>query len=1075
YTVTLSNAAQTDAVVTVNVGGTDYTVNIAAGATSGTVDVPNTNGEDPYIDASKLTGTVTGLTGGNFEAVDYSSATATATIFDLPVTSRDVWVKDNADSMPGNDHLVAILRVPEGTEIVGDPSAPSGEFLIEDGMLYYRQTSTYDHHTAGGVPETELAGSVDVTLRDPSGREGTYTVLVNIEDDIPTLILGGMHSQFLSDKSSAFDIPSPVQLLSTGTILASSGADGFAGRAVSFDVNDGDTISVSIDDGAIETATLHLSTSEDGREILTAVLEGGKTIFAASVDNNGSWRFESFETFTVDHDGEQSASIRLPFRTEDSDGDSASVSAVVPLKIGFTLPDGSAISNADDDIIIPVDETIGGSVAGGDVGGTETVIVTTPGETYNISIILDLSGSMKYDRETGTGDTSSTEPAGSRMEMAVEALEAFFANSIQNHDGDVHICLAGFGSTFMGSLELTIPADSTEEERMLVYEQFAGQLENWKNTMFSGSYSQGTNYEAGMQAVTDWYNSSAISGNGGTNMSFFLTDGVPTYYGTGSSYSGGGSYADKTSVSHAISAFENLANAGGGVSVNAIGIGTESSLGTQAQQILDLLDNTTPTGSFGSASTYPYQNRSGAWNTDTFGETVLSSETETVQLASRPSSTETTVEEQENEDGTITRITTSYSRETFRWYKTTKTETLLLTSKPTGEYDLVNSSDDLQAALEKGASYSNGVLNAVGSDRIHFDESASKTPSALIYGDVMNTDILLNKLGLTSVLPYGSGYAVFTYLEAHPEVDTSLILGNDASWTATDTKDYILNHVEELGMETRILQITHSDGGTSTEYYLVDEHGHVFNPDGTPNSSVNAEDLTARKGGHDTITGGADDDIIYAQDGDDTIHGGEGNDVLYGGSGDDILYGEGGDDTLYGGLGSDTLYGGEGNDYLDGGLGSDMLYGEEGNDILVYDDNDYLVDGGDGIDFLISDQDGISMDSVLSGTGIPGEGPVVSGVEVLIHGKNALSLTGMKQLAEEYGITISTDEAGREVMTLGDGWTKQGTDANGITTLTFGTGDDALTLETNIPDANEATESELASATQVFILNNTNA
>ena len=115
------------------------------------------------------------------------------------------------------------------------------------------------------------------------------------------------------------------------------------------------------------------------------------------------------------------------------------------------------------------------------------------------------------------------------------------------------------------------------------------------------------------------------------------------------------------------------------------------------------------------------------------------------------------------------------------------------------------------------------------------------------------------------------------------------------------------------------------------------------------------------------------------------------------------------------------------------------------------------------------------MDSVLSGTGIPGEGPVVSGVEVLIHGKNALSLTGMKQLAEEYGITISTDEAGREVMTLGDGWTKQGTDANGITTLTFGTGDDALTLETNIPDANEATESELASATQVFILNNTNA
>ncbi|MDY3766874.1 MAG: immunoglobulin-like domain-containing protein, partial [Lachnospiraceae bacterium] len=88
YTVTLSYAAQTDAVVTVNVGGTDYTINIAAGATSGTVDVPNPNGEDPYIDESRLTGTVTGVTGGNFEAVDYRGATATATIRDTIDTTK---------------------------------------------------------------------------------------------------------------------------------------------------------------------------------------------------------------------------------------------------------------------------------------------------------------------------------------------------------------------------------------------------------------------------------------------------------------------------------------------------------------------------------------------------------------------------------------------------------------------------------------------------------------------------------------------------------------------------------------------------------------------------------------------------------------------------------------------------------------------------------------------------------------------------------------------------------------------------------------------------------------------------
>ena len=71
FTVTLSNPAQTAADVTVNVGGTDYTVYIAASATSGSVSVL-ING------APLLTGTVTGLTGANFEAVDYSTATATA-------------------------------------------------------------------------------------------------------------------------------------------------------------------------------------------------------------------------------------------------------------------------------------------------------------------------------------------------------------------------------------------------------------------------------------------------------------------------------------------------------------------------------------------------------------------------------------------------------------------------------------------------------------------------------------------------------------------------------------------------------------------------------------------------------------------------------------------------------------------------------------------------------------------------------------------------------------------------------------------------------------------------------------
>ncbi|MBV4502138.1 retention module-containing protein [Pseudomonas shirazensis] len=79
----LSNPPQagTTATLTVNVGGTDYTVTVGADG-KGTLQVPNTNVEDVYKDGSEVTATVTGVTGGNFEAVDVSGASATVTVED---------------------------------------------------------------------------------------------------------------------------------------------------------------------------------------------------------------------------------------------------------------------------------------------------------------------------------------------------------------------------------------------------------------------------------------------------------------------------------------------------------------------------------------------------------------------------------------------------------------------------------------------------------------------------------------------------------------------------------------------------------------------------------------------------------------------------------------------------------------------------------------------------------------------------------------------------------------------------------------------------------------------------------
>ena len=117
-----------------------------------------------------------------------------------------------------------------------------------------------------------------------------------------------------------------------------------------------------------------------------------------------------------------------------------------------------------------------------------------------------------------------------------------------------------------------------------------------------------------------------------------------------------------------------------------------------------------------------------------------------------------------------------------------------------------------------------------------------------------------------------------------------------------------------------------------------------------------------------------------------------------------------GDDYLNGGEGDDLLFGMGGDDYLDGGDGSDTIFGGSGNDIIVYDQNDYMVSGGSGIDFMVTNKEDVDLDYLLTESGRDGkEGPIVDGIDVLIKGNDALSLTNMDELASECGISINQD------------------------------------------------------------------
>ena len=396
-----------------------------------------------------------------------------------------------------------------------------------------------------------------------------------------------------------------------------------------------------------------------------------------------------------------------------------------------------------------------------------------------------------------------------------------------------------------------------------------------------------------------------------------------------------------------------------------------------------------------------------------------------------------------------------------------------LGERPHGVSQIVSTSAELTAALGTIAA------NTVSDDFI--DASQSDTLVNIIYGDVMNTD------GMGSGKNPGSGYQVF----------------KDEKWSEEHITSYIHDNAVALGSETLLAK---GDQGGYETYYR-DVYGDIYKLDG--NSLVAKEDLEetffiSRSGGNDTIFGTQTGDSIFGQEGNDILFG-DGNpetltslktqlsidgkdasaisDAIEGSAENkealselnEVVEGDAkdGDDQLFGGSGNDLLFGMGGDDYLVGGEGKDILFGGAGNDIVVYDKDDFMVSGGTGIDFMVSNEENLSLDSLLTESGRPkegeyvrNEGPIVEGIDVLITGKNAESLTNMDQLAKDYGITLDTNDQGQETLTLDmDKWSK--VDGQENTYHNEGAG---LTLQTNL----QAVDNQSAEQEAVFIAQNTN-
>ena len=840
-------------------------------------------------------------------------------------------------------------------------------------------------------------------------------------------------------------------IINEGKVTAKSGADGFADAYTDsyakFDLADmveqnggelnGDGTSGTITvlmKGEEQKVTLELREGSSGESILTGTLADGEQLFTATLDKDGNWTMEQYDQFRVPGEGGQGISneFDLVFKTEDADGDIVSATVNVPLEVVDQTPaTDTSIDNGNDTITITGGEGIAGTVAAGDSGGVEVQTTVQPGQDYNISIMLDLSDSMNDD---GSGFD------GSKLAMAKSALTTFINETLAKHDGAINLQLVTFSGTAeeKGTWKLLSSTNAEAEDNN------QAQITSIVNTLSGLRASGGTNYEAALKMANGWFNDTpsegGVFGNGGENLAFFITDGQPTLYGNGNQ--GSGSHSDNNTVTHALTAAQQLQTANGGVNINAIGIG--EALEGHGKDILDLIDNTTASGETTPTSTYWY------------------------------------------EEGSFI----------FWYWKEGEMPGLA-----EGNADLVYTTDGLKAALVGGSEITSTDLADAGDDKV---DASDSTSSVIVYGDVMNTDRLLHELkqndaittmvmtGMITALPsYGSGSEVFQWLETNGEKLT----GTDyAGWTHDDTIKYMLEYAEELGYETRV-----AEGGTA---YLVKPDGTVLNMNGSEATDVDLDSLTGRGGGDDTITGSNASDIIYGQEGGDTIYGGSGHDTLYGGTGDDLLVGDDkpenlaadtvadikdlgtdaaldafidsvenpdadGNDQLFGGVGNDVLLGMGGDDYLDGGAGEDAIFGGAGNDIIVYDSNDYLVSGGSGIDFMVSTDSELTMEALLEGTG-NGNGPIVKGIEVLLKGEDALSLTSIQELADKYGITLGTNDKGEETLSLDDRWIKQEDGSYDFT------GDADLTLETNLTPVDASDPASEAVQQQVFTLEHSN-
>jgi len=407
------------------------------------------------------------------------------------------------DNLTGGSHTVEILYWDQG---YGHKFDLTLKEVNADGTqgenIWITENLSHTDANAAIVTKEDKAVDIDILSND-SDIDGT------IDSDSIRIVNGPEHGhiQFTADGSVYLDVNGHVVYTPDSNY---NGADSFT-----YTVKDNDGIESSVatvkvnvtavNDIPVAEQTSYQFTYEENCTDTDVI----GTVHATDADDTVTYSLkEVSEYFEINRvTGEISLTEKgVAAHTNDFDSVESNIHGLTviasdgkaPIEIPVSLTEigyGHSSSSHGDNTVVGTDRN---EVIVSDSQGVKIV----EGQNYNIAFVLDSSGSM------GKGN----------VETAKEQLTKLFETLIESakgeHSGKVNVLLVDFDSLVTTSISVNLSEDDALDTLKAAY----------GNILSNGQ----TNYEDAFQTTANWFKNGSASTNSGNNITYFITDGVPT-------------------------------------------------------------------------------------------------------------------------------------------------------------------------------------------------------------------------------------------------------------------------------------------------------------------------------------------------------------------------------------------------------------------------------------------------------------------------------------------------------------------------------------------------------------------